>query len=297
VPTRSPLTQTAREGFEDHELKLPPKPPRRRSSTRRNLLSLPCLPLTNTRDKQLLLTSSTLDNHHEEDSVGEFAFSQSKSDHRSTKSPAGRESSIGIVIRNPVPPQKSPKSAATTSVHQPVPPLNSTHNSVHQPNPPLRAPRRVSFSAEVQSQLISITAPTRELDSEDELESSSSQGQSDSEFDSEGSDREEFEQMDYAAAPLPVHGATIDDISDDELLLETSANDIPEASLEVENYFTRPGQLARMKSSGRLIEVPEDVIEIQSSSDGIPGYLTKYGSWVTEPPSHPGEISTLSYFL
>lgn len=73
VPRYPAMRYTAREGFEDHEMGLPPKLCFKRPYRRRTEIPLHCLQLVNADDlKQLSLAPSTFGNHHEDDPIDQI---------------------------------------------------------------------------------------------------------------------------------------------------------------------------------------------------------------------------------
>lgn len=270
---KSPLKYLAREGFDDHELVLPLRCKRKKTASRSAHLPVPTLDLINAREqKELPVTSSPLVPPKAKDLTLEIHATQQLSERFEDSPFIGTE----LIAQDTV----SQEDVIMLSTEQ----VNELH-PVLQPRPSKRL-RRVSFSNDVQSQLLSVTAPTRESsESEDESESSDSRdSENETTSEADESDVEEFEEMIFAEARENTsRNAELDDIEDEELLLETANSESGAAN---EPYLTRPGQLARMKSSGRLIEVPEDCIEVNSSSDpanSVPGYLARYHSSVTEP--------------
>lgn len=271
----SPMRYLAGEGFNNHELVLPPRAQRKKTASRSAHLPVPTLNLINAREqKELPVTSDPLVPQQAQDMTRKIDVMQCLSEQFENSAFIGTE----------------PMATDTTSQDNVV--MISTEeffdtNPVIQPRPVKRT-RRISFSNEVQSQLRSITAPTRDFsDSENDDEASESRD-SDNESASanEESDVEEFEEMNFTEArENTLRNAELDEIEDEELLLETANNG---DAIVGEPYLSRPGQLARMKSSGRLNEVPDDCIEVNSSSDpanSVPGYLARYHSSVTEPTS------------
>jgi hypothetical protein len=282
--TKSPVKDLAREGFDDHELNLPPRSKRKKPTAKRHQL-LPSLTLINTREvKELPMNSSYAVQHETKIFSSEIEFVQHLPDH---------DEELCFSNAEPIVPDAELQEDEDVSA---LDPAIAPH--VIQPRPGFKRLRRVSFRDDVQNQLTSVTAPMRESsDSEDESESfGSHDSDTESGSESEHSNREEFDEMEFAASQEIINHITeLDEIEDEDLLLETANNGVNanmakdiEVVDEPEDYLTRPGQLARMKSSGRLIEVPEDCIEVHSSSDpanSIPGYLARYHSSVTEPTS------------
>lgn len=274
---KSPMKNLAREGFDDHELVLPPRSKRKKMASRRAHLTVSTLDLVNACDhKELLVTSSPLMPQQPKHTTLEIDATQQLPEQFEDSPFIGTEvmdqdteSQDDVVMLSP---------KRVTEIHPEIRPR------------PVKRLRRVSFSNEVQSQLLSVTAPTRESsESEDDSEASDSHdSETESASEADESDVEEFEEMNFAEARENTYrNAELDDIEDEELLLETANNErgVDDGH---ESYITRPGQLARMKSSGRLNEVPEDCIEVNSSSDpanSVPGYLARYHSSVTEPAS------------
>ncbi|TID25684.1 hypothetical protein E6O75_ATG03547 [Venturia nashicola] len=273
LPAAKSLTKNlSGEGFDNHELVLRPSDKRKKTPFRRTHLIVPTLDLTNARDrKELPVTSSPLIPRQAKDVILEIDATQHSSEKFEDSPFIGTEPlALDTVSQNDVVMISSKE-------------FSKTHPSI--PPRPVKRLRRVSFSNEVQSQLLSVTAPVRESgDSEDDSEESeliTSETESTSEADE--SDVEEFEEMNFTEArENTIRNAELDDIEDEKLLLETANNG---GYVADEPYLTLPGQLARMKSGGRLNEVPEDCIEVNSSSDpanSVPGYLARYHSSVTE---------------
>lgn len=275
--TKSSMKDLAREGFDDHELVLPPRSKRKKIAYRRAHLTVSTLDLVNARDhKEVRVTLSPLMPRQAQDKTLKIDATQQLPEQFEDSPFIGTEvmdqdteSQDDVVMLSP---------KQVTEIHPEI-----------QPRPVKRL-RRVSFSNEVQSQLLSVTAPIRELsDSEDDSKvSDPHDSETESASEADKSDVEEFEEMNFAEARENTYrNAELDDIEDEELLLET-ANNEKGVNDGREPSTTRPGQLARMKSSGRLNEVPEDCIEVNSSSDPAnsdPGYLARYHSSEAEPAS------------
>lgn len=281
-----PLKHLAREGFDDHELVLPQKIKRKKVSSRSPYPSIPTLTLINARDDKDCPMSSP-----------PWVVQQAKyltPEMDSTQPSPELLKQSPFIEFEPLPEDDELQDSTMLSPLKAIDMLSET-----QSNTGLKRLQRVSFCDKVQSQLLSVTAPTRETsdsgDDSEEYESPSPETESGSEPDE--SDEEEFEEIgfDTARTANGNNGAEFDEIQDEELLLETANNAMEkhtETTMNVDHgnepYLTRPGQLARMKSSGRLNEVPEDCIEVHSSSNpanSVPGFLARYHSSVTEPVS------------
>jgi hypothetical protein len=284
--TKSSLKDLAREGFEDHELVLPPRSQRKKLVFRGTHISLPSLPLINTRDlKELPITSSLTTRRDKKIHPTQICFAplvlgQSKKLRLSTPESAIEATKL---VEAQGDTDMTPQDSARV---QPV--IQLKHVSTR--------PRLASLRDEIHSQLINVTAPKRESsESEEEFEASDSYG-SDFEPECDHSDREEFEEMDLVQMrEESKHGTELDDIEDEALLLETtdvdtiiSMGEEVEVNDECEDDLTRPGQLSRMKSNGRLIEVPEDCIETPSSSNSVssnPRYMAHGRNFVAKSSS------------
>ncbi|KAE9976035.1 hypothetical protein EG328_002875 [Venturia inaequalis] len=271
----SPMKHVVGEVFENQELVLSPRSKRKKTTSRSAHITVPTLDLINAREqKEPLVTSIPLVPQQEKDMTLDIDVTQCFSEQI--------ENSPFIGTELMTPDNRSQDDVVMISTKE----FSRIHPAI-QPRP-VKQIRRVSFSNKVQSQLLSVTAPIRESsDGEDDSEASESRdSETESASEANESDVEEFEEMNFTEArENTARNAELDEIEDEELLLETANNGVAVVN---DSYLTRPGQLARMKSSGRLNEVPEDCIEVNSSSDpanSVPGYSARYHSSVTEPTS------------
>jgi hypothetical protein len=149
--------------------------------------------------------------------------------------------------------------------------------------------RQISFSKEVISQLVSLSAPARvESDSASDTETSSDQG-SDDETEQSGD-----EEMDEAISPTKLQSDVeyesqdldVEDmIEDDEILSDADqgvrASQVVSDSIQDDVIFQqhappshlqdlyRPGQVRRMKSTGPWNQAQEDIIDVEDSPPAL----------------------------
>ncbi|QDS73268.1 hypothetical protein FKW77_004733 [Venturia effusa] len=234
---KSSMKNLARDGFDDHELVLPPAIKRKKTTIGRAHLTIPTLDLTNVRDEKELpmacnrpLLRQAKDMNSESDNTQlpeQFEYPS----FNDTELMAQSTEALDDVVMT------SPKKVA------------DAHAVLH--TRPAKRVRRVSFSDDVQRQLLSITAPIREpSDSEDDSETSDYQTDSASEADD--SAVAEFEEIKFdAAREIGYRNAELDDIEDEGLLLET-CNAESDINDKHETYIT-PRLLGRLPLVTRYI--------------------------------------------
>lgn len=138
-----------------------------------------------------------------------------------------------------------------------------------------KSERRVSFDSDVYRQLASVTAPAivhlqtdEEVDSD--AETNSEESSTDTSLGSHVVEDKEDDDLDVKSGPV-FTTVSVTDSGDVRRLTNLTYNSHSVATYmhdEPENHLNRPGQIARMKSSGVWKEVHEDIID-DSSPCGI----------------------------